>query len=259
MKKSQRRFARRDSGRKPEPHFTPHVDAGETEAKAADSDRASASDPEEDRKRAAAFLKGAVWAAVGIPALFYLRFGVIDSFALSFTCFVVVLCLLSALSYSVRDRPELQTPVAPKSGLLDRVGGFWLVACAFGPLFGWLATAPVVALTEKNWWWRYAARVVLCVGLPVLTALPLFFYVRGKGWPLMLLLLTGVTALPVWSGMNSLRDLREGPVVKRTTGFYDASSGSFSPSATGRPFDLTILPHTERAIKIEPAKPAAGD
>ena len=52
------------------------------------------------------------------------------------------------------------------------------------------------------------ARVALSVGLPVLTALPLLAYVRGRAWPVMLLVLAVVTALPAWSGMNSLRDLR---------------------------------------------------
>jgi hypothetical protein len=129
------------------------------------------------------------------------------------------------------------------------------VACAFGPFFGWVATAPEFALTEGDWWWRYAARAALSVGLPVLTALPLFLYVRGKYWYVALLLLVGVTALPVWSGANTLLDLREGPAVERATGYYDAPQNSFYPAADGRPFKLTTLAHTRRTIKIEPAPP----
>lgn len=256
MKRSQRGFGRRGAARKFESRSG--QSAVEGESKADDSDGGPASDPVEDRRSAFAFLKSAAWAAVVIPALFYLRFGVIDSFALSFTGFMVVLCLLVALGYSVADKPELRTTASPKAGLSGRVGGFWLVACAFGPFFGWLITTPVVGLTESNWWWRYVVRVVLCVGLPVLTALPLLVYVRGKGWPVMLVVLTVVTALPAWSGLNSLRDLREGPLVRRATGYYDAPSGSFSPGSGGRPFNLTILPHTGRAIKIEAAASEAS-
>jgi hypothetical protein len=222
-------------------------------------------DPEENRRSARSFLIAAVWAAVLIPGLFFLEFGEIDVFALSFTGFVVVLCLLVALGFAVPDRPAQQvqadageTRAAGKVGLLNYVGAFWLLACAFGPFFGWLLTASAFPLTEGNWWWRYAARAVLSVGAPVLTALPLFVYVRGRYWHVALLLLVGLTALAAWSGMNTVRDLREGPSVRQTNGFYDASQNSFSPSADGRPYRLKTLAHTGRTIKIEPATPDAG-
>jgi hypothetical protein len=213
--------------------------------------------PEANRRMARRFLFGVPSVAVGIPILFYLEYGVVDSFALSFTAFMVVLCLLVAVGFYYADKPEYHTTVGPKGGVLSYVGGFWFVACAFGPFFGWIVTTPVVSLTEDNWWWRYATRAVLCVCIPVLTALPLFIYVRGKGWFIMLLLLLGVTSLPVWSGVNTLLDLKEGPVVKQATGYYNESSGSFYPNADGRPFKLTMLSHTQRSIKIEPASSEA--
>ena len=114
-------------------------------------------------------------------------------------------------------------------------------------------------MTEDNWFWRYAARAVLSVCLPVLTALPLVVYVRGKFWHVALLLLVGVTSLSVWSGANTLLDLREGPTVKRATGYYDAPNNSFYPSAEGKTFNLTTLTHTQRTIKIEPAPPDAKE
>jgi hypothetical protein len=218
-------------------------------------------DPEENRQSARAFLIAAAQAAVFVPALFYLHFGELDAFGLSFTVFVVVLCLLVALGYSVPDKPEHRRAAAPKRSLpgrvsfLARVGSFWLVACAFGPFFGWLVTAPEFAVTEADWWWRYAVRVALCVGLPVLTAVPLLACARGRYWYVVLPLLLGVTGLPVWSGANTLRDLREGPVAERATGFYDAARNSFYPAADGRDFRLTTLKHTQRTIKIEPAPP----
>jgi hypothetical protein len=208
-----------------------------------------------NRLAARRFLLGAPWLAVGIPLLFYLGFGVVDSFALAFTAFMVVLCLLIAVGLYYGDQSVLHTPVIPRSRLLSSVGGFWLVACAFGPFFGWVVTTPMAPLTEDNWWWRYAVRAALSVGMPLLTALPLLVYVRGKGWFIMLLLLVGVTSLPVWSGVNTLFDLREGPVVQRATGYSNASRDSFYPNADGHLFMLTLLSHTGRAIKIEPSQP----
>jgi hypothetical protein len=212
---------------------------------------------EQNRRSARAFLLGAAQAAVFIPVLFYLRFGEVNAYALSFTLFMVALCLLIALGYSIPEGPlsRTATTATMKDGLPGRVGAFWLVACAFGPFFGWLVTTPQVQLTETNWWWRYAVRGALSVGLPVLTALPLFSYVRGRYWHVALLLLVCVTALPVWSGVNTLRDLREGPVVERAVGYYDASDFSFRPERGGRAFILKTLGHTGRAIKIEPAEP----
>ena len=230
-------------------------------ARAAESGGDTKADPEENRQSARAFLIAAAQAALFVPAVFYLHFGEIDAFGLSFTAFVVVLCLLVALGYSVPDKPGHRADAPPgrslprRVSLSARVGSFWLVACAFGPFFGWLVTAPEFPVSEGDWWWRYAARVALCVGLPVLTAVPLLACARGRYWYVVLPLLICVTALPVWSGANTLRDLREGPVVERATGFYDAPHNSFYPAADGKTFRLTTLKHTRRTIKIEPAPP----
>jgi hypothetical protein len=208
-----------------------------------------------NRRSVRAFLIAAVQAAVVIPVLYYLRFGEINAYALSFTGFMVALCLLVALGYSIPDGPASRAEAAPaKVGAVGRVGSFWLLACAFGPFFGWLVTQ-AFTLTEENWRWRYCVRVALCVGLPVLTALPLFAYVRGKYGRVALPLLLCVTALPVWSGLNTILDLREGPTVRSTTGLYDAQNNSFRPAADGGRFTLKTLAHTGRVIKIEPAAP----
>jgi hypothetical protein len=258
---------KRRKGGRPERHIQVRkVDAADATA---DGARAAAEggaeacggpkdDAAENRQLAWSYLMAAAQAAVYIPALFYLRFGEINAFALSFTGFIVVLCLLVALGYAVQNTPQYQTPVRAKGGVLDYVGAFWLVACAFGPFFGWVVTTPAFPLTEGNWWWRYAARVALCVGLPTLTALPLFRYARGKYWYVMALLLFGLTTLAAWSGMNTLLDLREGPVVRQTTGYYDNANNSFYPAAGGKPHKLTTLAHTQQTIKIEPAPPDAG-
>ena len=255
LRKTDSELTKKDSGRGVELSAPPATRARENAAEAARTYFGSENNPESNRRSARAFLIGAAQAAVIIPILFYLQFGVIDSFALSFTGFVVVLCLLVALGYYVPDKPEYQTTAARRGGPLGYVGAFWLAACAFGPFFGWLVATTEFPLTEDNWFWRYAVRAVLSVCLPVLTALPLVVYVRGKFWHVALLLLFGVTSLSVWSGANTLLDLREGPAVKHATGYYDAPNNSFYPSAEGKRFKLTTLTHTQRTIKIEPAPP----
>lgn len=222
-----------------------------------------AKDGVESRRRVARkFLFGLPAIVVIIPALFYLEFGVVDAFAWSFTVFLVVLCLLIAVGLYYADMPEYHTPVKTGDGtlarLFARVGSFWLVACAFGPFFGWVVTSGVVPLTEESWHWRYVARLVLCMGLPVLTALPLAIYVRGKGWFIMTVILLGVTSLPVWSGVNTLLDLKEGPVVQSARGFYNAEKDSFRPAAEGRPYRITLLSHTGRSLKIVQDTPVVG-
>lgn len=240
---------------KGEQSLTPADEPRPTAEEVAESGGGSKNDAEKNRRIARGYLIAAVQAAVFVPILFYLYFGEINAYALSFTGFLVVLCLLVALGFSIPDKPEHQAPVAARIGLLNYVGAFWLVACAFGPFFGWLLTAPEFPVTEQNWWWRYSARAVLSVGLPLLTALPLVVYVRGKYWHVALLLLVGLTSLAGWSGLNTLLDLREGPVVRQATGLYDAPKNSFYPLAEGKPYKLTMLIHTGRTIKIEPPPP----
>lgn len=119
-----------------------------------------------------------------------------------------------------------------RGDLLDRIGAFWLVACLFGPFFGWLVTTGVFPITPNSWGWLYALRVFLAAGLPMLTALPLLRYVRGKSTWVALPLLLGVTLLPVSSAMRVSQDLWEGPITSADgSGLY--------------------LKHTERGLSLK--------
>jgi hypothetical protein len=182
------------------------------------------------------WLIGAVWAVVLIPLLFYLRFGEVGPLGWGVTIFFAVYCLLSAMGLYFLVRPSYHTPVKLRNNWLDHIGAFWLVACAFGPLFGWILTS--FSLTESTWRWLYWGRVGLCIGLPVLTALPLLRYVRGMGAPLMLAILLGVTALPVWSGWSTWQDLQAGPITRPARG----------ATSSGRFVEELYLPHTERML-----------
>lgn len=147
-----------------------------------------------------------------VPLAFYLRFRHIGPLGWGTTVFFDVYCLLTAVGLFFQPRTEYHSPVPLQGDLLDRIGAFWLVGCAFGPFFGWIVTTGVIPITATTWGWLYALRVFLAAGVPLLLALPLTRYVRGKATWVALPLLVGVTLLPISSAMNVSRDLWEGPV-----------------------------------------------
>jgi hypothetical protein len=159
-------------------------------------------------------LVSAILFAVLVPLLFYIEFGEVGPLGWGMTIFFVVYCLLSATGLFFLPRPEYHTPVAMRADWVDRLGAFWLVSCAFGPFFGWVLTS-TVPLTVTSWRWVYGLRVLLAAGLPLITALPLTRYLRGKAVLVALPILLIVTMLPIWSAVNVSRDLWEGPVVRQ--------------------------------------------
>src|SRR6266498_63874 len=113
----------------------------------------------DNRELVKRFLLGALWSALLTPLLFYLKFGTVHWFSISFTIFLVVLCLLFALGLYFRNKTEYHTRVPMEGSIADRIGAFWLVACAFGPFFGWLITA--FPPSETSWKWQYLSRAFL--------------------------------------------------------------------------------------------------
>lgn len=184
------------------------------------------------------WLMGAVWSAIIVPPIFYLQYGRVGPVGWGLTVFFSAYCLLSAIGLHFLVRTDYHTPITLRNDWLDYVGAFWLVACAFGPFLGWALTS-AFTLTADDWRWLYLGRVILCIVLPVLTALPLLRYVRGRGAPLMLALLFSVTALPVWSGWATARDLLSEPVTV-------TNENAVSPS---RSTEYWVLPHTRKVVK----------
>ena len=173
--------------------------------------------------------------AVGIPALFYLRFGRVGPLGWGTTVFFVVYCLLCAVGLYFRPRVEYHSPVPLSGDWLDRVGAFWLVGCAFGPLLGWFFTTGTIPVTHASWHRLYGLRVLFAAVVPAALALPLTRYVRGRSARVALPLLVLVTLLPVSTAMNASLDLWEGP------------SARVSP-ADGR--TELYLRHTGQSLKV---------
>lgn len=207
------------------------------------------------------FLLGALWSAVLTPLLFYLKFGTINWFSIGFTIFLVVLCLLFALGFYFQNKPEYQTGVPLEGSIADRIGAFWLVACAFGPFFGWIVTA--FPPTEATWKWQYLSRAFLAVILPVITAIPNVPYARGKAALIAIPLLLAITALPISSCIWVLGDLNEGPETvvvdiwrKPPTADFECVShppsritcDDIKPTHAGAPLTITWLPYSRRVL-----------
>jgi hypothetical protein len=182
----------------------------------------------------------AVVFAVLVPLLFYLKFGEVGPLGWGTTIFFVVYCLLAATGLYFLPKPEYHTPVALHGDWADRLGAFWLVSCAFGPFFGWILTS-ILPLTAASWRWVYGLRVLLAAGLPLITALPLTRYLRGKAVLVALPILLIVTLLPIWSAVNVSRDLWEGTVVRQVQSVDN-------PAVTVKGL---YLQHTDRIIYPE--------
>lgn len=210
------------------------------------------------------YLWAAGEAAIVTPLLFYLRFGKVSWFAIASTVFLVVWCLLVALGFFFQNRSAFHTPVPATNNIGDRIGAFWLVACAFGPFFGWLMMA--LPLTNGSWRWLYLARVFLGVVLPVITAVPLVRYARGKAALIAVPLLLGITALPVLSCWWVIGDLHDGATVTKVAISRYPGGGQLICKPVGEQYDLpcdaartlstsaatqvTWLPHTRRVIEV---------
>jgi hypothetical protein len=176
--------------------------------------------------------------AILVPLLFYMGFGEVGPMGWGTTIFFVVYCLLAATGLYFLPRPEYHTPVARRGDWADRLGAFWLISCAFGPFFGWMLTS-ALPLTIISWRWIYGLRVLLAAGLPLITALPLIRYLRGKAVWIALPILLIVTLLPIWSAVNVSRDLWEGPVIQQVQSINN-------PAET---VTELYLPHTKQALE----------
>jgi hypothetical protein len=149
-----------------------------------------------------------------IPMAFYLRFGAIGPLGWGLAVFFDVYCLLWAVGLYFGPLAEYHSQVRPRRDWVDRIGAFWLVGCAFGPLFGWFVTE-AFPITPGSWHWLYGLRAFLAAGIPLVLALPLLRYVRGKSSLVAAPLLVIITLLPVSTAVPVIQDLCEGPSVRK--------------------------------------------
>jgi hypothetical protein len=212
------------------------------------------------------FVKAGFAAAVLVPVIFWLRFRTVGWFGWSFTAFLVLMCELFALGLYFGAKPRFHTPVARKDDHWDSIGAFWLAACALGPFLGWIATA--ISPTDRTWRWQYGARILLAVIAPIVTALPLTRYARGRAALIAVPLLIFITALPVATAYWTVRDFVAGPVVSRAElvrqqGSFAWTCQSIDPDQedppcegakwghSGDDLEIVWLRHSGRVLKVK--------
>ena len=166
-------------------------------------------------------VEGSLWllvprVAVGIAASvflvlagFWLQLGEIPMYAIGFCVFLIALQILLIVGLRFGNRPEVHTKVAPKNGLLDKIGAWWLMACAFGAFFGWVA-GTLVSFSPEYWYLFLSFKVFLTILLPVATMLPNIRYISRNAAYIQVPIMFVVTLLPILVGLGAAMTLIAG-------------------------------------------------
>lgn len=162
------------------------------------------------KSRELSFWPGVVLVALGVPALFWLRFGKIDGYAIGFTSFLLLLLFAIQFIPKLNDKyGDEQTSLKVKPGRFDWLGAVWLLAIPFAPFLMW-ALDSLVVVTVTNWKLIAGIKIFLCIVIPCGSVLPLVRYLRGKAAPYTMLILVIGTGFPVTFGLNSMLDFVQG-------------------------------------------------
>jgi len=138
--------------------------------------------------------------------IFYLEFGELPAFAFGFATFLVVLQILMIIGIRFAGRTEVHVSGRARGSAGNRLGAFWLVACAFGAFLGWVAGS-LAANYPQYQLPLLAVKVMLTIVVPVTTMLPNVFYIQKKAAYIQVPILVGVTLLPVMYGLPAALSL----------------------------------------------------
>jgi hypothetical protein len=141
-----------------------------------------------------------------ILLVFLLSFGELSLFAFGFVIFLSAVQILMIVGLRFRNRRELHSSKRRRNDRLDKIGAWWLVACAFGALFGWFS-AQLAAAFPQYATALLGAAVVFSIVLPVVTMLPNLRYLESDILFVQIPLLFFVTILPALAGLDSLLKL----------------------------------------------------
>lgn len=145
---------------------------------------------------------------VGIPVLFWLRFGEVPGLAYGLAGFLCLLLLGITLLPGLKDRYKNLPTVKPWP--IDALGVVWLLAVPFAPLAAWALTNSF-DVNALNWRRLLGAGAGLCVAVPLVCVLPLLRYVRRPAVAPMLLVLAIGTLFPILCGATITADFVRGP------------------------------------------------
>src|SRR5438270_352493 len=147
--------------------------------------------------------------------LFYGYFGEINLYIFCLTFFFDAVFIALSLRAYLIDRKSRPAPDETSALRRDWLAIITVVGFVFQyvlPVVGW-GIAPLSV--ETNWRTIYVVRVLCAVVVPTISGLlMLFFLFRRAALLIYIPLVLLITALPVWSGLNSALDLRDGPRVR---------------------------------------------
>ena len=148
--------------------------------------------------------------AVVIPAVFWLKSGTVDGFAIGITAFLMMLASAAEfLPRSVDDQTAARlAKIAPTR--FDFLATVWALSIPFAPFLSWVLTN-ALDVNAANWRVLLGIRAALCVVVPLISVWPLVRYVtRGTAGIMITVLVLG-TGFPVLTGLGAARDVIEGP------------------------------------------------
>jgi hypothetical protein len=215
------------------------------------------SSPEPDQPARGKGLLGLAMIAVLIPALFYLRFGMIDGYAVAFTAFLVMIGAAVEYLPQLTDKAAAQHPgphpVKPR--WFDKLGVVWLLAIPFAPFLTWILRN-MVDIDQTNWTWVLGVSAFFCVVVPLVCVLPLLRYVRRGTAGMALTILAIGTGFPVATGAGSAYDVIRGPewqavTIENLRGLNYKASSSVEVNARDVFVDLADGRTLSRASSVE--------
>lgn len=137
---------------------------------------------------------------------FWGEFGYVPMFAVGFAVFIAAAEVLLIVGLRFAHRTDVHTTVKPRNDIFDRVGAWWLMACAFGAFFGWLV-GNMVGLVPDHWRVVMVVKVFFTIIIPVATMLPNLRYVSRSSAYVQVPILVFITLLPMLVGVDALMSL----------------------------------------------------
>ena len=148
------------------------------------------------------------FAGIGLSAVvvllrFWSEFGEVSLYAFGFAAFIVVLEILIIVGLRFQNRTERHTTKPLRNNWLDKIGAWWLVACAFGAFFGWICGNLATAFPDSALFFL-PAEILFTIILPVATMLPNLRYLSRNSAVIQVPILVFITFLPLLVGISSL-------------------------------------------------------
>jgi ABC-type polysaccharide/polyol phosphate export permease len=141
--------------------------------------------------------------AVLFLIIFWLRFGELPPFAWGFALFLITMQILIITGLRFLNRPDVHTQPPARNDWIDKIGAWWLMACAFGAFFGWICGQLAVWFPDYRQFFQIA-KVIFTIVLPVLTMLPNLRYISKNAAYIQVPILVLVTLLPILVGIDAL-------------------------------------------------------